>query len=101
MRLEVLPGKRTYPLAFSLWTQPVDLWTLCGVTDSLQDGRLAGICSSNNEDPELNLTVFAVSGSSHIVRSIWAQFGFDLTHCLITVARRLNGGRERVVGIAS
>ena len=43
---------RTYQLSSSPWTKPVDLWTLRGVTDSLQDGRFSCVCSSNNEDSE-------------------------------------------------
>jgi hypothetical protein len=30
-----------------------NLWTFCGVTDSLQDGGLSGVRSSDNEHAEL------------------------------------------------
>jgi hypothetical protein len=33
----------------------VDLWTLGGVTNSLENGGLPCIRSSNNEDPELDI----------------------------------------------
>ena len=49
------PGMRTYTLALSLWTEPVDLWTLGGIANSLQNRGLACVCSSNNEDSELDI----------------------------------------------
>jgi hypothetical protein len=52
MRLKALLCMRTYPLALSLWTEPVDLWILGGITNSLQNRGLAGICSPNDEDSE-------------------------------------------------
>ena len=55
MRLNILLGIRTYPLATSPLITPVDLWTLRGVTNSLQDGGFARVCSSNNEDSELDI----------------------------------------------
>jgi hypothetical protein len=55
MRLNVPLGTRTYPLAISPGDKPVDHWTLTGVTNSLQDGGLSGVCSSNNEDSELDI----------------------------------------------
>jgi len=48
-------GTRTYQLAISRWFNPVDLWTLRGVTDSLQDGRFSCVCPSNNEDSERDI----------------------------------------------
>jgi len=45
---------RTYPLAISRFITTVDLWTLRGVTNSLENGGLPRIRSSNNEDPELD-----------------------------------------------
>jgi hypothetical protein len=42
-------------LAISRFIKPVDLWTLRGVTYSLENGGLPGICSSNDEDPELDV----------------------------------------------
>jgi hypothetical protein len=46
---------RTYPLALSLWIKPVDLWTLDGIANSLQNRGLACVCPSNNEDSELDV----------------------------------------------
>jgi hypothetical protein len=46
---------RTYPLATSPLITPVDDWTLCGVTDSLQDRGLPGVRSSNDEHSELDI----------------------------------------------
>ena len=45
---------RTYPLAISEFIITVDLRTLRGVTNSLENGGLSCIRSSNNEDPELD-----------------------------------------------
>jgi hypothetical protein len=82
MRLNVALETRTYPLATSLLITPVNLWTLCGVTDSLQGGGLSGVRSSNNEHAELE-----IAGQSGIAPK---QFGRGLTHPLITmVTRRL------------
>jgi hypothetical protein len=51
-----LVGRRTCPLANSRFrVNPVNLWTLRGVNDSLQDRRFPCICSSNDEDSELEL----------------------------------------------
>jgi hypothetical protein len=46
---------RTYPLALSRWANPVDLWTLGGIANSLQNCGLACICPSNNKDSELDI----------------------------------------------
>jgi hypothetical protein len=46
---------RTHPLALSPWTKPVDLWTLGCIANSLQNRGLACVCSSNNEDSELDI----------------------------------------------
>jgi hypothetical protein len=76
MRMEVPTGTRTYPLALSLRAQSVDLWTLCGVTNSLQDGRLAGVRSSNNEDSEFDVAT---------VLGVPRRFRRGLTHSLIAM----------------
>ena len=76
----MLLGNRTYPLAISLCITPIDLWTLRGVTDSLQDGGLAGVRSSNDEDSELDIS--GDSGKNRIVP------GSGLTHPLNTVLLR-------------
>jgi hypothetical protein len=55
MRWEEARGRRTYLLGISMFIKPVDLWTLRGVTYSLEDGGLPGICSSNDEDPEFDV----------------------------------------------
>ena len=55
MRLSVPPGARAYPRALSLFIKPVDLGTLCGVADSLQDGCLSCVCSSDNQNSELDI----------------------------------------------
>jgi hypothetical protein len=47
--------KGTHPLAISRSVDPIDLWTLGGVTNSLQNGGLPRICPSNDEDPELDI----------------------------------------------
>jgi len=44
------------PLAISGFITTVDLWTLRGVANSLENGGLPRIRSSNNEDPELDRT---------------------------------------------
>ena len=80
MRLNILLGTRTYPLATSPLVTPIDLWTIRGVTDSLQDGGLAGVCSSNNEDSELDIS--GDSGKNRIVP------GRGLTHSLNTMLLR-------------
>jgi hypothetical protein len=70
----VVLGTRTYSLAISLSITPIDLWTLRGVTDSLQDGGLASVRSANNEDSELDIS--GDSGKNRIVP------GRGLTHPL-------------------
>jgi hypothetical protein len=55
MRWKETLGRRTYLFAISGFTKPVYLWTLRGVTYSLEDGGLPGICSSDDEDPELDV----------------------------------------------
>ena len=68
------------PFAISLGKKPEDLWTLCGVTDSLQDGGLSGVRSSNNEHAELEIAgYFGIAPG---------QLGRDLTHPLITMVTR-------------
>src|SRR6267142_3456088 len=52
MRSKASLRMRTYLLALSPWTKPVDLWTLGGIANSLQDRGLPCICPSNNEDSE-------------------------------------------------
>jgi hypothetical protein len=83
MRSNLLLGTRTYPLAISLRTTPIDLWTLCSVTDSLQDGGLAGVRSSNNEDSELDIA--RDSGYNGIAPR---RLGRGLTHPLNTMPLR-------------
>jgi hypothetical protein len=56
IKLAVRLGTGTHLLAMALLIMPVDLWTLCGVTNPLQDGRLSGVCPSKNEDSELDIT---------------------------------------------
>jgi hypothetical protein len=34
---------------------PVDLWTFGGIANSLQNRGLASVCSSDNEDSELEI----------------------------------------------
>ncbi len=41
------------PLAAEILT--VNIWTLCRVTDPLQDGRFTRICPSHDEESELDL----------------------------------------------
>jgi hypothetical protein len=56
MRLKVpLIGIGTNPFAICLGKKPESLWTLCGITDSLQDGGLAGVRSSDNKHAELEI----------------------------------------------
>ena len=45
----------TYLLTLSQWTKPIDLWTLGGIANSLQDRSLPCVCPSNNEDSELEI----------------------------------------------
>jgi hypothetical protein len=65
MRWSETLGVRTYPLVISRFVNPIDLWTLCGVTYSLENGGLPRICSSNNEDPELDIV-----GNSREIRDL-------------------------------
>jgi hypothetical protein len=46
---------RSHPFAISRCINAVDLRTFGGVADSLENGCLPRICSSNNEDSELYL----------------------------------------------
>ena len=48
-------GVRTYLRALSPLIKPVDPGTFRGVADSLQDGCLSCICSSNNQNSELDI----------------------------------------------
>jgi len=45
----------TYLLPLAIAISTVNSWTLCRVTDPLQDGRLSCICSSYDENSELDL----------------------------------------------
>jgi hypothetical protein len=81
MRPNVALRMRTYPLVTSPLITPVDLWTLCGVTDSLQDGGLPGVRSSNNKHSELDIV-----GFSCIVPR--RQIGHNLSHHVITIVAR-------------
>ena len=45
---------RTYLVVSPPLTKSVNLWTLCCVTHSLQDGCFSCISPSNNKDTELN-----------------------------------------------
>jgi hypothetical protein len=71
---------------------PVDLWTLCGVTDSLQDRSLSGVCSPNNKHAKLEIV-----GHLSIAPR---QLGRDVTHPLITMVTRrlLRGLNTREIG---
>jgi hypothetical protein len=80
-----LVGTGTNLLAISLWKKPEDLWTFCGITDSLQDGGLSSVRSSNNEHAELE-----IAGHLDIAPR---QVGRGLTHPLITMVTR-----RRLVG---
>ena len=77
MRFSVLLKTRAYPLAISLWIMPIDIWTLRGVTNPLQDGGLAGVRSSDNEDSELD-----ISGDSGKNSMVSRRLGRGLTHPL-------------------
>jgi hypothetical protein len=55
MRSKARLRMRTYPFALSPWTKPVNLWTLGGITNSLQNRGLSCVCSSNNEHSELDI----------------------------------------------
>jgi hypothetical protein len=46
---------RTYPFATSLYINAVDLRTLGGVADPSKNRCLPRVCSSNNEDSELDV----------------------------------------------
>ena len=46
---------RTYPLALSLWTEPIGLWTRGGIANSLQNRGLSCVCSSDNEHSEFDI----------------------------------------------
>ncbi len=49
------PGARTYLRALPRLIKPVDLGTLGGVADSLQNGCFSCICSSDNQNSELDI----------------------------------------------
>ena len=55
MRAKVSSGTRTYPITVSPSTNPVDLWTLCCITNSLQNCCFPCVRSSDNEYSELDL----------------------------------------------
>jgi hypothetical protein len=93
MRLDVAVGMRTHPLATSPLITLVDLWTLCGVTDPLQDGGLSGVRSSNNEHAELE-----IAGHAGVA---FRQLGRDLTHSsatMVTRIRLVRGLNTREIG---
>jgi len=62
MRFKTPLGMSTYLIASTRRTRPIDLWTVCGVTDSLQNGSLPRVCSSNDEHSELDIWDTAHTG---------------------------------------
>ena len=54
MRSKASSGTRTYLIAISSWTKPVDLRTLRRITNPLSNGCLSCIRSSDNEHSELD-----------------------------------------------
>src|SRR6266404_3735195 len=55
MRLVVLLDHREYLFSLAIAISTVNSWTLSCITDPLQDGRLSCICSSYDEDSELDV----------------------------------------------
>ena len=55
MRPRVPPGAKTYLRASSPLIKRVDLGTLRSVADTLQNGRLSCICSSDDQNPKLDI----------------------------------------------
>ena len=49
------PGATTYLKALSLWIKSVDLGALGGVADSPQNGSLSCVCSSDDQNSELDI----------------------------------------------
>jgi hypothetical protein len=78
----------TYLLALSPWTKPVDLWTLCGIANSLQDRGLPCICPSNNEDSEPEIVREIGEEMLCIYGTSPRQLALDRSHALITVLSR-------------
>src|SRR6266404_4690272 len=78
MRLVVLLDHGTYLFSLAIAILTVNSWTLSCITDPLQDGRLSRICSSYNEDSELD---------------IWNRAGLIGTHWI--GIRRRDGARAR------
>jgi hypothetical protein len=58
MKLKAPIVTKTYLLASSRCIDAVDLWTVGGVANSLEDGSFSGVCFTNNEDSELDIWDF-------------------------------------------
>jgi hypothetical protein len=56
MRSKKQQRTRAYQAASSRGIDAIDLWALGGAADSLQNRSLSGIGSSDNEDPEFDIT---------------------------------------------
>jgi hypothetical protein len=55
MGLNAPLGMGTYLITSTRWTRPVDHWTLCCITDSLQNRSFPSICSFNDEHSKLDV----------------------------------------------
>ena len=88
---------RTHPLTLSPRTKPVDLWTLGGFANSLQDRGLPCICPSNNEDSEPDIVGDFGEELLFVYSMSPGRLALDLSHALITVLLRL---RERRIAWA-
>ena len=69
MRLKAPLGMSTYPFASTRRTRPVDLWALCCVAHSLQNGSLPCICSSDDEHSELEIGNVGVIGNAGVTQN--------------------------------
>ena len=77
----------TYLLSLALAISTVNSWTLCCIADPLQDSCFSCICSSYDEDPELDLAeLFGIHWSDGA--RVRARAGLFGTHWIDGVAGR-------------
>ena len=90
-----------YSFSLAIAISTVYNWTLSCITDPLQDGRLSRICSSYDEDSELDIWKAALF-SIHWIGIRWrdgarAREGLIGTHWI--GIRWIDGAREGLIGI--
>ena len=75
----------TYLLTLSQWTKPIDLWTLGGITNSLQDRSLPCVCPSDNEDSEPEILGDFGEDLLWLYSTSPRKLALDLSHAMVTV----------------